>query len=51
MRTVKPNTDKPHRCPKCHRIPDEAWKDGEALPGKSYSCKHCCIQWVAPGGK
>jgi hypothetical protein len=32
-RRVKPNLDKPHRCPQCHKIPDEAQTDGRALPG------------------
>ena len=46
--TVPPNEDKPHRCPKCHAIPDEANKDGRALPGKTYVCKPCGVRWVGP---
>jgi formate dehydrogenase maturation protein FdhE len=45
MKRVKPNLDKPHRCPECHSIPDEANQDGRALPGKRYECQTCKVWW------
>ena len=48
MTQVDPNKDKPHRCPKCHSIPDEARKDKLAIAGKTYSCDKCQIEWVVP---
>jgi formate dehydrogenase maturation protein FdhE len=45
---TKPNEDKPHRCPKCHKIPDAAYKDGSAIPGKRYKCNACKVYWIAP---
>ena len=47
-RTVAPNEDKPHRCPECHEIPDEARKDGRVQQGKMYECAKCSVRWVAP---
>jgi len=46
MINVEPNEDKPHRCPKCHSIPDEARKDGVAIAGKTYACSKCEVEWV-----
>lgn len=45
-REIDANEDKPHRCPNCHRIPDEAYKDGVAIPGKTYCCDKCKVQWT-----
>lgn len=45
MKRSKPNIDKPHRCPKCHKIPDSAREDGKAIAGKRYECKDCNVWW------
>ena len=45
MKVVSPNEDKPHRCPLCHQIPEEARKDKSVLPGKTYQCSTCQVQW------
>lgn len=50
MKRVNPNEDKPHRCPECHGIPDEARKDGLAVIGKIYQCDACQVDWVAHYG-
>jgi len=43
---VDSNTDKPHRCPECHGIPDEAYLDGTSIPCKTYRCEDCKVEWV-----
>jgi hypothetical protein len=48
FKMVPPNEDKPHRCPRCHKIPKEAREDGAALQGKKYYCYDCMVEWVAP---
>lgn len=45
---VPANEDKPHRCPRCHKIPPEARADGKAVPGKTYRCADCGVEWVTP---
>lgn len=45
MKRIKPNIDKPHRCPRCHTIPDAARKDGKAVPNKIYECSACDVFW------
>jgi predicted RNA-binding Zn-ribbon protein involved in translation (DUF1610 family) len=48
MRTVNADTDKPHRCPECWKIPEQAHIDGRAFAGRTYQCDDCGVQWVAP---
>ena len=43
---VEANVDKPHRCPECHDIPDEAYLDGTSIPYKTYRCEDCKVEWV-----
>jgi hypothetical protein len=46
--TVPANLDKPHRCPRCHRIPEAARTDGRAIHGKRYTCEGCGVHWIGP---
>lgn len=44
MRWVKPNRDKPHRCPECHAI--ATWELDKAGPKTRIVCPHDCgVQW------
>lgn len=41
----KADPDKPHRCPKCWTIPEEAQQSGRALPNTTYNCANCGARW------
>lgn len=45
MRFVRANGDKPHRCPKCHSIPDRVREDGRARLWAIYCCDGCEVRW------
>jgi hypothetical protein len=47
MKIVVPNTDKPHRCPKCHGIPDHFYQKnvGKAKWWRFYHCDRGCNVW------
>lgn len=36
---------KPHRCPRCGKIPPLAHEHGKALPGVVYRCDGCRVEW------
>lgn len=49
MEILKADTDKPHRCPACWRIPDAIWEDkkGYARLLRTYTCPngHRFARW------
>jgi hypothetical protein len=42
---VLANGDKPHRCPRCHCIPERAHQHGRAHLWAIYECTHCDVRW------
>ncbi len=45
------DTDKPHRCPQCWRIPDHFWGEGGPMRfWRTYTCQngHRFAQWRRP---
>jgi hypothetical protein len=45
MDYVAANHDKPHRCPRCHRIADLAREHGGARLNSTYTCSACNVRW------
>ena len=45
VKLVRANGDKPHRCPRCHGIPDKAWNHGHARLLAIYECERCDVRW------
>ena len=45
IRFVRANSDKPHRCPECHRITDHAHLSGRARWWRTYTCSACRLRW------
>lgn len=46
IRFVRANSDKPHRCPRCHRIPDHAHQlAGRSRWWRTYTCSVCQLRW------
>lgn len=45
VRLVRANGDKPHRCPQCHRIPDDVRRIGRAQYWRTYWCSVCYVRW------
>ena len=42
---VLANGDKPHRCPRCHCIPDKARAHGRTRLWATYRCTDCGVFW------
>lgn len=48
VRFVRANGDKPHRCPRCHGIPQAIYDDpkGKARWWRTYRCdRGCNVRW------
>lgn len=43
LRWVRRNEDKPHRCPRCHRV--VTWEREEYGPRTRLTCPPCGVQW------
>lgn len=42
------DTDKPHRCPRCWKIPEACYDSGRAIKNVVYTCRDslCGTQWI-----
>ncbi len=45
MRTVRSNSDKPHRCPSCGRISFETLNKGTRWAWTVQHCGYCDLRW------